>query len=144
MAVDVRPTVVIRRPRPDVAAFMFDPANDMRWTGGITASRPARPGPLVEGSTVERTARFLGRSFSYGYVVTRHEPDRMVELKVDRPFPMLVRYELEDAARGTLVAIHASGSPGRFFGWATPVMSRQVRKSIAGDLERLRACIEAG
>jgi hypothetical protein len=142
MAVDVRPAVLVRRPRRDVAAFLFDPSNDLRWTGGITASRPAQTGPLVEGATVERTARFLGRTFTYGYVVTRHEPDRLVELMVDRPFPMLVRYELDDAADGTLVTIHAAGSPGRFFGWATPLMTRQVRRSITADLERLRACLE--
>lgn len=142
MAVDVRPSVLIRRSRSDVAAFMFDPQHDLAWTGGITSSRPAQPGPLVRGATVERTARFLGRRFTYGYAVTEHEPDRLVELRVDKPFPMLVRYELADAAGGTEVAIHASGSPGRFFGWATPVMSRQVRRSIAGDLERLRACLE--
>jgi hypothetical protein len=100
MAVDVRPEVLVRRPRAEVAAFMFDPANDLRWTGGITSSRPARPGPLVEGATVERTASFLGRTFRYGYVVTGHQQDRLVEMKVDRPFPMLVRYELQDAPRG--------------------------------------------
>jgi len=143
MAVDVRPAVLVHRPRGDVAAFMFDPGNDLRWTGGITASTPAQPGPLVAGATVERTARFLGRTFTYGYVVTRHEPDRLVELKVDRPFPMLIRYELEDAADGTRVAIHAAGNPGRFFALATPLMTRQVRRSIAADLERLRACLEA-
>jgi hypothetical protein len=90
--VDVRPVVTIHRPRSEVAAFMFDPANDLRWTGGITSSRPSRPGPLVAGSTVERTARFLGRRFTYGYEVTAHEPDRLVEMRVDRPFPMTVRY----------------------------------------------------
>jgi hypothetical protein len=91
-----------------------------------------QPGLLVKGATVERTAKFLGRTFDYGYVVTRHEPARLVELKVDRPFPMLVRYELEDAAAGTLVAIHASGAPGGFFGRvASPVMGRQVRKRCA-------------
>ena len=142
MSVDVRPEVAIRRPRAEVAAFMFDPANDLRWTGGITASRPARPGVLVEGATVEREARFLGRSFTYGYVVTAAEPDTLVELRVDRPFPMLVRYELADADGGTIAAIRASGSPGRFFGWATPLMRRQVHRSIAADLERLRACLE--
>ena len=78
MAVDVRPEVLVHRPRAEVAAFMFDPANDLRWTGGITASRPAQPGPLVNGATVERTASFLGRTFRYGYVVTEHEPDRLV------------------------------------------------------------------
>jgi Polyketide cyclase / dehydrase and lipid transport len=143
MAIDVRPVVLVRRPRTDVAAFMFDPHNDLRWTGGITSSRPAQPGPLAQGAIVERTAKFLGRTFDYGYVVTQHEPDRLVELKVDRPFPMLVRYELNDAGGGTLVAIRASGEPGGFFGWASPLMAWQVRKSITADLERLRACLEA-
>jgi hypothetical protein len=142
MAVDVRPEVLVHRPRAEVAAFMFDPAHDLEWTGGITSSRPAQPGPLTTGATVERTARFLGREFVYGYVVTEHEPDRLVEMKVDRPFPMTVRYELGDTTDGTSVAIRASGSPGRFFGWATPLMARQVRKSINADLERLRQCLE--
>jgi Polyketide cyclase / dehydrase and lipid transport len=142
MTVDVRPQVRIRRPRHEVAAFMFDPGNDLRWTGGITDSRPARPGPLVEGATVERTARFLGRSFTYGYVVTAHEPDALVEMTVDRPFPMRVRYELADDDGATLAGIRATGTPGRFFGWATPLMRRQVRRSIAADLDRLRRCLE--
>ena len=140
MAVDVRPSVLVHRPPEEVAAFMFDPANDLRWTGGITASTPARPGRLTEGATVERTARFLGRTFTYGYVVTRHEPGRLVEMRVDRPFPMTVRYELDEHPDGTVVSIHATGSPGRFFGWASPLMARQVRRSITADLERLRRC----
>lgn len=142
MAVDVRPSVLVHRAPAEVAAFMFDPAHDLEWTGGITASTPARPGPLTEGATVVRTAKFLGRSFTYGYVVTRHEPDRLLELRVDRPFPMTVRYELAEHPDGTSVAIHATGSPGRFFGWATPLMARQVRTRITADLERLRRCLE--
>lgn len=143
MAVDVRPTVLVHRPRHEVAAFMFDPANDLRWTGGITSSRPDQPGRLREGATVVRTARFLGRTFDYGYAVARDEPDRLVEMQVDRPFPMHVTYELEDAPGGTAVAIRAVGSPGRFFGWATPLMTRQVRRSITADLQRLRSCLES-
>jgi hypothetical protein len=121
---------------------MFDPANDLRWTGGISSSRPDQPGRLREGATVVRTASFLGRTFDYRYAVTREEPDKLVEMQVERPFPMLVRYELDDATDGTTVAIHAVGSPGRFFGWATPLMTRQVRRSITADLQRLRACLE--
>ncbi|MEO7943190.1 MAG: SRPBCC family protein [Marmoricola sp.] len=143
MTVDVRPSVLVRRPRPDVAAFMFDPANDLHWTGGISSSTPSRPGPLVEGTKVQRTARFLRRTFTYGYVVTEADGDRKVEMKVERPFPMLVRYELEDATDGTLVAIRATGSPGGFFRWATPIMKGQVRKNITADLDRLRVCLES-
>jgi hypothetical protein len=143
MTVDVHPAVLIHRPPADVAAFMFDPRHDLEWTGGITSSTPAQPGLLVEGATVERTAKFLGRTFVYGYVVTAHEPDRLVEMTVDRPFPMVVRYELAADPEGTRVSIHASGGPGRFFGWLTPLLTRQVRTSITGDLERLRACLES-
>lgn len=143
MSVDVRPTVVVRRPRAEVAAYMFDPANDLAWTGGITASRPDQPGHLVEGATVVRTAKFLGRTFDYGYVVTAHEPDRLVEMKVEKPFPMTVRYELADVPEGTSVAIRASGSPGGFFAVAEPLMRWQVRRSIAADLARLKRNVEA-
>src|SRR5262249_18269677 len=87
MGVDVRPEVLVRRPRAEVAAFMFDPRNDLRWTGGITSSRPAQPGPLVEGAMVQRTARFLGRTFSYGYVVTEHQPEQW---KYQLPWPRSV------------------------------------------------------
>jgi hypothetical protein len=142
MTVDVRPEVLIHRPRAEVAAVMFDPVNDLRWTGGITSSRPDQPGRLQQGATVVRSARFLGRSFDYGYVVTRHEPDRLVEMRVERPFPMVVRYELDDATDGTSVAIHAVGTPGRFFGWATPLMTRLVRRSVTSDLVRLRRYLE--
>ena len=121
---------------------MLDPANDLRWTGGITSSRPDRPGRLQQGAAVVRSAKFLGRSFDYGYVVTRHEPDRLVEMRVERPFPMVVRYELDDVPDGTSVAIHAVGTPGSFFGWATPLMNRRVRRSITSDLARLRRYLE--
>lgn len=145
MAVDVRPEVVIAASRAAIAAYMFDPANDLAWTGGITSSRPAQAGPLVPGARVERTARFLGREFSYEYVVTAAEPDQFVELAVNRPFPMQIRYELSDSPSGggTVTAIHAVGSPGGFFGLFTPLMRGKVRSSIAADLGRLKAILES-
>ena len=141
MPVDVRPAVTVRRSPGEVAAYMFDPAHDMEWTGGITASHPDQPGRLHVGSAVTREARFLGRRFRYRYVVTSAAGDHL-EMTVDRPFPMTIRYELEPTADGTRVAIHAVGDPGRFFGWATPLMRRQVQRSIRADLERLRHRLE--
>jgi hypothetical protein len=140
--IDVRPEVLIRASRHAVAAFMFDPANDLKWTGGITDSRPAQPGLLKKGDTVERDAKFLGRSFTYGYVITAAVPDELVEMKVEKPFPMLVRYELSDDPEGTRAAIHSRGEAAGFFKLAGPLMQPQVEKSIRADLERLKAAIE--
>jgi hypothetical protein len=122
---------------------MFDPANDLAWTGGITSSHPDRPGPLTVGCTVVRTARFLRRTFTYGYTVTAAEPDQIVQMHVEKPFPMVIRYTLTDAGTdATTVEIHAVGSPGRFFGLFSPMMASQVRRSIQADLERLRMRLE--
>ena len=71
MSVDVRPVVLVHRPRAEVATFMFEPRNDLRWTGGITSSSPAQPGPLVQGASVERSVSFLGPTF---HVRVRRDP----------------------------------------------------------------------
>jgi len=64
-------------------------------------------------------------------------------MEVERPFPWSCGTSSVDADDGsTMTAIRATGSPGRFFGSATPLMRRQVHRSIAADLERLRSCLE--
>ena len=82
----------------------------------------------------------LDWSFDYGYVVTAHEPDRLVE--VEKPFPMTARYELADAPEGTNVAIRATESPTGLFAIAEPLLRWQVRRNIAADLQRLEENVE--
>ncbi len=142
MSIDVRPEVLIRRPRAQVAAFMFEPRNDKLWTRNVIDSRPLQEGPLRKGARVERTVKFLGRRFSYLYEVIDADDDRFVELRVEKPFPMLVRYELEDAPDGTRARIIARGEASGFFKLAGPLMAPRVRKTIQGDLEALRRCLE--
>jgi hypothetical protein len=138
MATDVRVELLVRRPRADVARFMFDPRNDAVWTTGIVACRPLTDGPLRRGTRVERTARFLGKQFDYEYEVTDADADRFVDMRVEQPFPMQIRYELADAPDGTLVAIHARGEARGFYRIASPLLNRMVRRSIRKDLELLR------
>ena len=145
MSVDVSPEIVIARPRPIVAAYMFDPTKDMEWTGGIVDCKPLTTGLLRKGSRVERTSKFLGRRFAYLVEVTDHEDDAFVQMSVTEPFPMQIRYELEDVDGGTSTRarIHAKGEATGFFRIAGPLMSRMVTSSITKDLERLKRAIEA-
>ena len=140
--VDVAPETVISRPRADVAAYMFDPARDLEWTRRVSASRVVSDGPFGTGTSVERVARLLGREFAYRYEVTAFDPDTLVAMAVTRPFPMDVRYELEDAPEGTRVRIRASGDPGGFFGLWSPLLRRVVERNISRDLEALKARLE--
>jgi hypothetical protein len=144
MSVDVSPDIVIARPRREVAAFMFDPRNDLRWTGGIVACRPLDEGPLRKGTRVERTSRFLGREFSYLVEVVDHGEERFVSMRVTKPFPMQIRYELEDEGTGTRARIRATGEATGFFRIAGPLLSKMVRRSIGKDLSNLKRCLEQG
>lgn len=144
MSTDVRVTVAVRRERAVVAAFMFEPENDPIWTSGVVAVRPAQPGRLRVGSRVERTSRFLGREFSYEYEVIEAEPERLVVMRVEKPFPMLIRYELEvESGSETHVTIHARGDAGGFYRLAAPLLERMVRRNIENDLAALEAHLEA-
>jgi hypothetical protein len=121
---------------------MFDPRNDAAWTTGVVTSRPLTEGRLRAGSRVERRTRFLGREFSYVYYVVEADGDRFVEIRVDKPFPMQVRYELDDAANGTRARIHARGEAGGFFRLTAPLLALMVGRSIAVDLDNLRSELE--
>jgi hypothetical protein len=142
MTIDIDTEVHIARPRADVAAFMFEPANDRVWTANVIASKKLTDGPLRDGSAVERTVKFLGRTFAYRYDVVAAEDERFVEMKVEKPFPMLVRYELEDAAGGTTARIRARGDGAGFFKMAGPLLAPMVRRSIGKDLVLLKRHLE--
>lgn len=64
MTIDVRPEVLVHRPPRQIHVRSgLDRRNHLQ---------PPRPGgpPRAGRATVERTARFLGRTFTYGYLVT--------------------------------------------------------------------------
>jgi hypothetical protein len=143
MSIDIQTQVVIRRSRAEVAAFMFDPRNDATWTTGVIECRPLTDGPLRAGSRVERVVKFLGRQFGYLYEVSAADADRFVQMHVTQPFPMQVRYELEDVPEGTLARIRAQGDATGFFRMAGPLMAPMVRRNITNDLELLKKHLEA-
>jgi hypothetical protein len=143
MSVDVTCEVEIGRPRSEVAAFMFDPRNDAKWTSGVVACEPLTPGRLRAGSRVRRTAKFLGRRFDYEYEAVAADDDRSVELRVRDPFPMQISYQLDDIHGGTRARIRARGDAGLFFRLATPLLGVMVRRNISKDLALLKQRLEA-
>jgi hypothetical protein len=144
MSIDVECRVIIHRPRAQVAAFMFDPRNDKAWTKAVIDVRQLTEGPVAPGTKVERTVKFLGKRFSYTYEVLDADLQRFLELSVTQPFPMHVRYQLDDTDDGnTIASIHTWGDATGFFRIAGPLMAPMVRKNIARDLELLKQQLEA-
>ena len=142
MAIDVSVELVIKRKLADVANYMFDPSHDAQWTTGVVESKPLGKGHLRPGMRVKRTVEFVGRRLEYEYKVVAAD-ESFVEMKVDKPFPMVIRYELEEEAKGTMTRIHAKGDPGSFINVAGPVLKLIVKRNMKADLKALQKHLES-
>jgi hypothetical protein len=145
VSVDAQAETVIQRPRSDVAPFVVDPRNDERWIGGIRSARPLDDGPTAVGSRVRREASFLGRRIDYLNEVVELEPGSKLRMRsVQAPFPMDITYEFADTELGTTMRIRVRGDAGRFYRLAAPALTMFVRRSLTGDLKRLKGILEEG
>ena len=143
MSVDVTEQVVIERPIDEVAAYVMDPANEPEWMPAIAESRPLTDGPMAPGTKVRRVAKFLGRRFSYTPEVIAYEPPSLLVMRADRPFEMDITYRLEAVSRGTRMSVRLAGGGSGFFRLAGPLLAASVRRSIRGDLRRLRDLVRS-
>jgi carbon monoxide dehydrogenase subunit G len=145
MALDVTAEIRIARPADEVAAYMFDPANDPAWIGGISEAEPITPLPISLGSRVRRRASFLGRRIDYVMEVVALEPNRRMALHaIEAPMPMDVTYEVEPLLEGSVARVRVQGDAGGLYRLAGPLVSAQVSRSIDGDVRRLKELVEGG
>lgn len=144
MALDETAEIRIARPAAEVAAYMFDPANDPTWISGISEAEPLGEPPIRVGSRVRRRASFLGRRIDYVMEVVGLETGRrLVMHAVEAPMPMDVTYEVEPAGDGAVARVRVEGDAGGLYRLAGPLVSAQVGRSIDGDVRRLRAILES-
>jgi uncharacterized protein YndB with AHSA1/START domain len=145
VAVDVLTEIEIERPRAQVSAYASDPDNATAWYANIESVEWESPRPLVVGSRIVFTARFLGRRLAYTYEIRELVPgERLVMSTAQGPFPMETTYTWEDTAGGgTRMTLRNRGEPSGFAGVAAPMMARAIRRANAKDLAALKEILEA-
>lgn len=145
MSVDVVTETEIRRPRLEVAAFAADPANAPLWYVNIKSAEWDGPRTLAVGGRVRFSARFLGRTLAYTYVIREFVAgSRLVMATTDGPFAMETTYEwTDDAEGGTRMTLRNRGEPSGFARVAAGAMERAMRRANNKDLQRLKTLLEA-
>ena len=146
MRVDVRTSIEIDRPRPEVAAYASDPDNATAWYRNITAIEWKSPKPAVVGSKIAFLARFMGRRLTYTYEVRELVPgQRFVMSTAEGPFPMETTYTWEEAPGGrTRMTLRNRGDATGFSTLAAPLIARAMRRANRKDLVLLRSVLETG
>ena len=143
--VDVVTTVIVDRPREQVAAYTADPANAPEWYVNIDSARWLTHPNLEVGSRVAFSARFLGRTLSYVYEIVQLDPlERLVMRTAEGPFPMQTTYAWEDAGSGsTRMELRNTGNPRGFFRVLGPLLERSMHKANSKDLQNLKRLLES-
>jgi hypothetical protein len=147
MAIDVTASVRIEAPPSAVAAVEFDPARDPEWIGGVDRVEHVTPPPIALQSQVRRIGGFLGRPIEWVMRIDVLEPDRHVGMHaLKSPFPMDVDYVLEplDDGHATQASIRIRGEGKGMYGLPGPLLGPMIRRSVTGDLRRLKRIVEEG
>jgi hypothetical protein len=143
MVLDVRAATTIAAAPEAVAAYQFDPANDPAWIGGVHTAERLTGGPIDVGSRVRRVGGFLGWPIEWVMDVVEYTPGRRLAMHAVRsPFPMDVTYELQPAGPGTRASIRIQGEARGVYGLLGPLTPIMVRRSVQGDLGRLKRALE--
>jgi hypothetical protein len=146
MGIDVTASLRIEASPDAVAAIEFDPLRDPEWIGGVKTVETLTPPPIRQGSQVRRLGGFLGRPIEWVMHVEAFEPDRLVAMHaLKSPFPMDVDYILEplDGGRATQASIRIRGTGRAMYGLPSALTGPMVRRSVQGDLGRLKRIVEA-
>jgi len=145
MSLDVTASLRIDAPPSAVAAVEFDPSRDPEWIGGVDRVESLTPPPLGLQSQVRRIGGFLGRPIEWIMRIDALEPERHIGMHALRsPFPMDVDYFLEPIEGGlaTQASIRIRGEAKGMYGLPGPLLGPMVRRSVTGDLRRLKKIVE--
>jgi hypothetical protein len=148
MGIDVTARTDIAASPDAVAAVQFDPSRDPEWISGVDRVELVTRPPIAQGSKVRRIGGFMGRPIQWLMDVQAFEPARHVGMHaLEAPFPMDVDYVLEpiDDGRTTRASIRIRGDAAGMHGAVPgPLMGWLVRRSVQGDLKRLKRIVEGG
>ena len=142
--VDVSTSIVIERPRNQVAAYAANPDNAPAWYENIESVEWKTHLAFGLGAQVAFVARFLGRRLAYTYEIIDLVPGtRLVMRTSEGPFPMETTYTWESTAQGgTYMTLRNRGIPSGFTRLLAPFLSFAMRRANEKDLSRLKQLLE--
>ncbi len=139
-------TVVIQRPRSEVAAYMDDISLEKEWQPSLLEAEQTPPGPTAVGTRKRYVSEFLGKRVENTYVATAVDPGRRVAYETTRGSTLQATSEIEwtDVDGGTRVTLAVDGKATgvlRFIprGMLDEASRRQLRETLQRLKERLEA-----
>ena len=137
---DLSATTMIHVPAEEVYGYVSDPANDVNWRTGVTASGLTTDPPLALGSEgYVKVGNQLAR-----WKVTEIAPGGSVDWDLtEGPYAGSGGYRLEDIDGNTRFTLVANVEPRGFYRLLGPLFARMGRRQNQADVEALKELLEA-
>lgn len=141
--IDVKHSVVIRRPVEEVFAFLTNLDNEKRWQPDIRELRWTTDGPIRPGSTFREVRLVMGRPVELICEVTEFEPNRRFCIRtVDGGLPFTSCRLFEAIAEGTKTTQATDVQVRGVFKLLAPFIARQARRQLAVEMDTLKSILE--
>lgn len=139
----LREQIGIRRPVQEVFAYISDYARDTTWRGNVGAMWQSSPGQATVGTTTRETIRVFGQQIETTGRIVALDPDRSIGFaSVDGPIPVHGHRAVEVTNEGTLLTFYLAATPTGFYRLIAPLMLRDLRQRVRGDLVTLKGILE--
>jgi hypothetical protein len=136
-------TVDIARTRPEVFAYLTDPAKLQEWQGTAEVEQ-LTPGPVREGTRFREVHERMGRRIESVTEVTGYDLDRHFAVSiVEGPMPIDGEWDLDLSPVGTRVDFRATGRLSGPLRLLSPLVARAVRRQMRKDHQRLKQVLES-
>lgn len=144
MTVRAESSISVRRPVPEVFAYVSDIRKWPSWQGDIVEAWQTSDGPIAIGTTAKLDIHFLGRRIEADVEVTEYEPERLFAVRTrSAPVAFTARLACEPEDAGTRVTYRGVFEPGGFFRLAEPVLERIGRRQAEAEMHTLKELLEA-
>ena len=141
----VEGSVVINRPIEDVFAYLAVVGNWPQWNTGMEEAEQTSEGPAGVGTKCRGVNVFMGQRMEWTSEITVFELNKKVEQKIiSGPMSVEQSVTVEAVEGGTKLTLAGEGETGGLFKLAEPVVNRNMKKQMEGNLASLKEILEAG
>jgi uncharacterized membrane protein len=139
---DVETSIWIARPPEDIWAYWYDVSRETEWRGGVIAAQWISDPPHGIGSTGLHVVQGTG---DWPWTIAKWEEMRSMSWDITggRFEGAHAGYRVAPEDAGSRVMIHMRVKQSAFMRTLMLVMRPFIRGQLAGDLERLKAIMEA-
>jgi hypothetical protein len=148
MDIDIAASVVILRPKAEVAEFAADPDNTPKWQTHLKLVERDPMGPLSVGTHFAFSSRFIRWDTRYTYEVMKYVPGEVLVLRTAGDDASLysteATYTWESLGPSeTKMMLRHRGTTSATATWITsPLMHLITRLGVQRDLRRLKRLLE--